>query len=173
MPNTKKNLIRTLQDAQKTYIELSGSCDIDDHIIFEPSSFRQKLRSVAQNMFEIEAIILIVFLGYQHISLMAMAFLMLSNILLVSATWKRDHRLKYGMLITLGLMATVVGIMVIKLFMSWTVKKLNEEDFQDKCKSVIEKENYYMAWGFPTKIFIDFKTTSGESIDDPCQGYAD
>jgi D-alanyl-lipoteichoic acid acyltransferase DltB (MBOAT superfamily) len=169
MPNTKENLRRTLHDAQKTYIELSGSCDIDDHIIFEPTSFRQKLRSVAQNMFEIEAIILIVFLGYQHISLMAMAFLMLSNILLVSATWKRDHRLKYGMLITFGLMATVVGIMVIKLFMSWTVKKLNVED----CKSVIEKENYYMAWGFPTKIFIDFKSTSGESMDDPCQGFAD
>jgi len=73
-------------------------------------------------MFEIEAIILIVFLGYLHISLMAMGFLMISNVLLVSATWKRDHRLKYGMLITFGLMATVIGIMVIKLFMSWTIK---------------------------------------------------
>jgi len=73
-------------------------------------------------MFEIEAIILIVFLGYLHISLMAMGFLMISNVLLVSATWKRDHRLKYGMLITFVLMATVIGIMVIKLFMSWTIK---------------------------------------------------
>jgi len=134
MPDTKENLRQTLKDAQNTYIELSGSCDIDEHIIFEPSSFRQKLRSVAQNMFEIEAIILIVFLGYQHISLMAMAFLMLSNILLVSATWKRDHRLKYGMLITFGLMATIVGIMVIKLFMSWDIKRITEEDFiEEKC----------------------------------------
>jgi D-alanyl-lipoteichoic acid acyltransferase DltB (MBOAT superfamily) len=136
MDETKENLGRTLEDAKQTYIELSGSCDIDEHIIFEPSSFKEKLKSVTQNMFEIEAIILIVFLGYQHISLMAMGFLMLSNVLLVSATWKRDHRLKYGMLITLGLMATVIGIMVLKLFMSWTIKQIGEkgeEDFPDKC----------------------------------------
>jgi len=124
-------------------------------------------------MFEIEAIILIVFLGYQHISLMAMGFLMLSNVLLVSATWKRDHRLKYGMLITLGLMATVIGIMVIKLFMSWTIKKIGEDGFPDKCESVRKTENYYMAWGFPTKIFIDFYSTSGEILDDPCQDLAE
>ena len=29
-----------------------------------------------------------------------------------------------------------------------------------------------MAWGFPTKIFIDFYSTSGELMDDPCQDLA-
>jgi hypothetical protein len=37
---------------------------------------------------------------------------------------------------------------------------------------VIDTENYYMAWGFPTKIFKDFESTSGEVLDDPCQALA-
>lgn len=77
---------KMLNEAVTTYREVSGSKDIIEHITSEPKGFFNKIRSVSQNMIEIEAIIVIIFFAFMHESLMAAGIVTLSTLMLYMAT---------------------------------------------------------------------------------------
>ena len=121
-------------------------------------------------MFEAEAILLIIFVAYQDVSLMSMGFLLLSNILLWSATFSRKDRLTYGKYFTLALILGVILEIFSKMYMARSIRKLEDADFDRKCMSLIDIEDYYEAWGFPERMFKGFKNETSVLDKNPCTG---
>jgi hypothetical protein len=107
-----------LLEAKATYSDVSGSLSINEHITSEPKGFFKKLSSTSQNMYEIEAIIVIAFFALMHCSLMAAGVLILSNVMLYVATFDRDRRVIFGGLLQLALIGALCFILCTKFFMS-------------------------------------------------------
>lgn len=144
--NFKREAIsEILVDIAQTQRLVSAREHMDDHLITEPKTFMKKIRSVSQNMYEIEATIFVIGLAYLHDSILACCFILSLNLLLYTATMDRFVRIKYGRWCLYLLIAICSGVMLLKGGICHFVNNNpNEERLSgllNNCLDLINKDN--------------------------------
>lgn len=151
--NFKREAIsEILVDIAKTQRLVSAREHMDDHLITEPKTFMKKIRSVSQNMYEIEATIFVIGLAYLHDSILACCFILSLNLLLYTATMDRFVRIKYGRWCLYLLIAICSGVMLLKGGICYFVNNNQDEKrlsgLLDNCWDLVNKDNQWVAAGF-------------------------
>jgi hypothetical protein len=94
--------------------------------VFEPRGFKQRFKGCRQNMFEILMIMAIVILALMMPSVVACFFLLISHLILWTATHKADIRLSRGKIMLVCCMTLLVVFMAFKLYF---ILKLGSQTF--------------------------------------------
>jgi hypothetical protein len=95
--------------------------------------------------------------------------------MLYVATFKRGRRIFFGGVLQLALIGGLCFILFTKFFMSSKITNSTyPENFEEGCRSIVDLEDYYVAWGFNTNLaYATFKNGTSGSPCDQVRGLSD
>jgi hypothetical protein len=169
-------IAHTLKDIASTHREVSEKESIEDHLVSEPRSWHSKVRSISQNMYEIEVTIFMICLTYYHESIVACGFILAAQMALCfAATYERSDRIVHGRWLIRTLMIATGVVIISKISTAtWATK---ENKFKPKhspvnCYDIIYYEDLWVAFGYNHDIArawvpvdgVENKTDTGKNM---------